>query len=129
MNKFKDTNELRVFRDKTYAGLLRRTANGCEFKFDKSFLDNEAYAGISFFMKKATKPLSHNGDNLFPFFAGLLPEGVRLNAVLKSLKTSKDDLFSILAAVGNQVIGDVYIESTAELEINAPKLKEINFQD
>jgi serine/threonine-protein kinase HipA len=50
-----------------------------------------------------------NGDNLHTFFAGLLPEGKRLEALYETIKTSRDDLFSLLAASGTEVIGDVYV--------------------
>ncbi|MFC3908037.1 HipA N-terminal domain-containing protein [Legionella dresdenensis] len=38
-----------------------------------------------------------NGDNLPPFFAGLLPERRRLNALINKSKTLKDNLFSMFA--------------------------------
>jgi serine/threonine-protein kinase HipA len=43
------------------------------------------------------------------FFAGLLPEGARLLAVVAAVKTSPDDELSLLIAVGEDAIGDVYI--------------------
>ena len=44
-----------------------------------------------------------------PFFAGLLPEGIRLGAVLTSTKTSIDDHLTLLLAVGGDTIGNVRI--------------------
>lgn len=41
------------------------------------------------------------------FFAGLLPEGRRLSALRRSVKTSTDDELSLLLAVGSDTIGDV----------------------
>ena len=46
---------------------------------------------------------------MHPFFAGLLPEGLRLRALVRAVKTSEDDLFSLLAAVGVDTIGDVSV--------------------
>jgi serine/threonine-protein kinase HipA len=44
-----------------------------------------------------------------PFFAGLLPEGRRLHALRRAVKTSADDDFSMLVAVGGDPIGDVQV--------------------
>lgn len=47
-----------------------------------------------------------------PFFAGLLPEGVRLGIVTASTKTSPDDHRTLLLAVGADTIGDVRVAPT-----------------
>jgi serine/threonine-protein kinase HipA len=44
-----------------------------------------------------------------PFFAGLLPEGVRLGVVLSSTKTSPDDHFTLLLAIGADTTGNVRV--------------------
>jgi serine/threonine-protein kinase HipA len=110
MAKEKHINELVIFRDKIKAGTLKRTENGCEFEFDKNFINNQSYSGISFSLPKTLNSIKCRGVNLPPFFAGLLPEGLRLKAISTRLKTSEDDLFSMLAAIGSHVIGDVYVE-------------------
>ena len=46
------------------------------------------------------------------FFAGLLPEGVRLGVVTSSMKTSADDHFTLLLAIGADTIGDVRVVPT-----------------
>jgi serine/threonine-protein kinase HipA len=43
------------------------------------------------------------------FFAGLLPEGARLHAVVAAVKTSPDDELSLLVAVGEDTVGDVRV--------------------
>jgi|LakMenEpi03Aug12_release.lakeMendotaPanAssembly.Ray.scaffolds.fasta_scaffold318004_2 serine/threonine-protein kinase HipA len=58
------------------------------------------------------------GVNLHPFFAGLLPEGIRLKALKNSLKTSEDNLFAMLLALGEESIGDVYVESSHSGELD-----------
>lgn len=126
----KNTDELKIFKCNALAGLLKRTDNGCEFSYDESFLQQADSAGISFCMPKTRQTLSNNGVNLFPFFVGLLPEGLRLKALTKNLKTSPDDLFSIFAAIGSHVIGDVYAEPDEQnFEQEAPKLSQINFYE
>jgi serine/threonine-protein kinase HipA len=44
-----------------------------------------------------------------PFFAGLLPEGARLRAVVAGTRTSEDDHLTLLLAVGADTIGDVRV--------------------
>jgi serine/threonine-protein kinase HipA len=44
-----------------------------------------------------------------PFFANLLPEGRRLAALRRSVKTSPDDELSLLLAVGSDPVGDVQV--------------------
>ncbi|MFZ2955714.1 MAG: type II toxin-antitoxin system HipA family toxin [Candidatus Ozemobacteraceae bacterium] len=120
-----------IYRDNLESGVLRRTENGCSFEFNNGFLNNSRFDGQSYLMKKTTRPLIITGANLPPFFAGLLPEGLRLRALISNLKTSPDDLFSLFASAGNRVIGDVFAGSTSEKlsAIDFPKLKEIDFYE
>lgn len=130
MTEPKNIDELKIFKSGILAGFLKRTDNGCEFRYDEAFFQQADSAGISFHMPKTRKALSNNGVNLFPFFAGLLPEGLRLKALTKNLKTSADDLFSIFAAIGSHVIGDVYAEPVEQaFEKETPKLSQINFYE
>lgn len=48
------------------------------------------------------------------YFAGLLPEGRRLTALRSALKTSADDDFSMLLAVGGDPVGDVQVLPAGE---------------
>lgn len=54
-------------------------------------------------------PLNTPGGAVPPFFAGLLPEGVRLGVVTSSTKTSTDDHLTLLLAVGADTIGNVRV--------------------
>ncbi|MCV7377499.1 protein kinase [Mycobacterium alsense] len=54
-------------------------------------------------------PLITTGGAVPPFFAGLLPEGVRLGVVTSSTKTSVDDHFTLLLAIGGDTIGNVRV--------------------
>ncbi len=48
----------------------------------------------------------------FPaFFEGLLPEGYNLDAMLMKQKIDKNDYFSQLLAVGEDMVGDVTVKS------------------
>ncbi|MCB0384894.1 MAG: HipA domain-containing protein [Bdellovibrionales bacterium] len=129
MSSPKDIETLQVYKGKDLAGELRRTKKGCEFIYDKIFLSNPSDMGICFAMPKSQSSYRHDGVNLPPFFAGLLPEGLRLKALIKGLKTSEDDLFTLLAAIGDRCVGDVYVQRSGEI-IPRPtplKLSEVDF--
>ena len=49
-----------------------------------------------------------------PFFAGLLPEGARLQALTTGARTSTDDQLTLLLLVGADAIGDVQVVPAGE---------------
>ncbi len=55
-----------------------------------------------------------------PFFAGLLPEGARLRAVVAGTRTSEDDHLTLLLAVGADTIGDVRVVPAGAVPIEPP---------
>lgn len=52
-------------------------------------------------------PVVTTGGAVPAFFAGLLPEGVRLGVVTSSTKTSADDHLTLLLAIGADTVGNV----------------------
>lgn len=79
--------------------------------------------------------VTHAPGALPPFFSGLLPEGLRLSALRAAVKTSADDEFTLLLAVGGDPIGDVRIvPHGAELVDVEPRVSvadwsEVHFRD
>jgi serine/threonine-protein kinase HipA len=108
---FKSINELKVFKSESFVGHLKRTQGGVDLVFDSDFFNRNQNKLLTYKTKISSSTLNYRGYNLPPFFAGLLPEGLRLKALVSELKTSEDDLFSMLAAIGDKVIGDIYIRS------------------
>jgi len=133
MKQPKEITSLPIYRNETLGGILERTKQGCRFSFAPEFMTDQRYSWLTLRMKKTTKPLITNGVNLPPFFAGLLPEGLRLETLTQNLKTSPDDLFSLFAATGRHVIGDVFSGDDGYNwplpEEMPPKLKALNFYD
>lgn len=128
MNDYKAINELKIYKKNEFAGILRRTEYGCEFELNSSFSEYSRERYFSYCIPKTASKMVIQGDNLPPFFAGLLPEGRRFNALVDKIKTSKDDLFSILSAIGEDCIGDVYVNNQVIAKIPpAKKSKEVNF--
>lgn len=60
-------------------------------------------------LRSAEYPVVTTGGAVPPFFAGLLPEGVRLGVVTTSTKTSADDHLTLLLAIGADTVGNVRV--------------------
>lgn len=87
------------------AGLLEELPDG---KYQFSYLDDYHGAPVSLTMPLTKK--NYVFDRFPPFFEGLLPEGMMLEALLRKNKIDKNDYFSQLTAVGQDVVGAVTIE-------------------
>lgn len=128
MNDFKEFTRLTIYKNAEFAGILQRTDEGCELQLSPTFIENTKVPYFSYCIPKIKDKIVSNGDNLPPFFAGLLPEGRRLSALINKIKTSPDDLFSLFAAVGTDCIGDIYVEDPLRSVFTAPpKLSAVNF--
>lgn len=66
------------------------------------------------------------GVSLHPFFAGLLPEGIRLRAIERRLGR---DPFTLLSAIGSDCIGDVSVEADEAHAFDAGRAAEVSFRD
>lgn len=88
------------------SGILTEIDKGKNYSFE---YDTE-YNGDDVSM---TMPLSGRKfifSSFPPFFDGLLPEGFMLESVLRRLKIDRDDPFSLLAAVGRDMVGNVTVK-------------------
>ena len=94
--------EVRV--DGIPAGTLREKSDGT---FTFCYRRDYAGAPVSLTLPITTEPYTFT--RFPPFFDGLLPEGVQLDAMLRQLKIDRADLFSQLVAVGADVVGNVTI--------------------
>ena len=99
-----------VYQGERRVGVLERRGNDTAFVYDPSVAPGEP--GIAFHLPTETRTFVHGGGAIPPFFAGLLPEGARLTALAARAKTSLDDMFTLLVAVGGDCVGDVSIVST-----------------
>ena len=79
---------------------------------DKSYVfeykENYDKEPISLTMPVAQKRFDFNAFP--PFFDGLLPEGVMLEALLKRAKLDRDDYFAQIIKVGNDLVGSVTVK-------------------
>ncbi len=122
----KDTQTASVYQGEHLVGTLQRTSHGSLFKYseDADVKKIGSLCGIAFSIPLKNKSVSTSGVNLHPFFTGLLPEGLRLKALTRAVKTSQDDLFSLLLASGTDSIGDISVTTKDEfLEDVWPELE------
>ena len=79
------------------------------FTYDKTYLaDGEP---ISLTLPLQAKPFE--SGELFPFFAGLVPEGWYLNIVSRMLKVDKSDTFGLLLKTCGDCIGAVSVREVS----------------
>ena len=121
-----------VFRESTRVGTIARTTAGSTFTYDASFAAKGQ--GIAYRLPSRLEPFDTRGVNLHPFFAGLLPEGARLRALVRRTKTSEDDLLSLMVAAGADCIGDVSVVGPGDTpgdpsSANVEKLGKVLFAD
>jgi serine/threonine-protein kinase HipA len=101
--------KIKILKNNIYVGDLVRSVEGCEIHFADSGAKNKKLT-LNISSKEKMKKFA--GVGLPPYFAGLLPEGLRLKAIVKKIKTSEDDLFSLLVASGNDPVGDIHFENS-----------------
>jgi serine/threonine-protein kinase HipA len=95
----------KIYNFGNYAGDLFEIEKGKKYKFNY----NEQYNGpaISLTMPVSKKEYEYN--NFPPFFEGLLPEGMQLEALIRLAKIDRNDFFSLLAIVGRDLVGSVTV--------------------
>jgi serine/threonine-protein kinase HipA len=85
------------------AGVLTEVQPGRKYRF----VYNPGYRGNSVSLTLPVRPEAYEFDTFPPFFDGLLPEGYQLEGLLKFGKIDRNDLFSQLMAVGEDMVGNV----------------------
>lgn len=97
--------QARVYVNNNAAGVLKETsATTYEFIYDDTYQSQPI---------SLTMPTSHRiyeFQRFPPYFEGLLPEGIMLEALLRKFKLDKNDYFGQLLKVGHDLVGAVTIE-------------------
>ncbi len=98
------TRQARVyFRDRLAGTLIELPEDGYRFTYDPAYLaDGPA---ISLSLPLQTEPFE--SPSLFPFFAGLAPEGWYLRIVAHTIKVDESDTFGLLLHTCGDCIGAV----------------------
>lgn len=95
-----------VYKRGVPAAVLRRQRDG-GVMFE--YLAEYQGSAIATSLPQGTRAVATTGGGLPAFFAGVLPEGHRLNVLRGAVKTSRDDELSLLLAVGGDLPGDVTV--------------------
>ncbi len=103
-----------VYKGETLAGSITRSSGDVEFTYAAEYLSGGGRQ-IASSLPRREAPYRRSGGAVPAFFAGLLPEGARLDAVIRAVKTSADDELSLLLAVGSDTVGDVRIVPRGEI--------------
>lgn len=113
-----------VYKAGRWAATLRRVDSGVEFAYRREYLEEPGPA-VATTLPLGEAPQRTQGGAVPPFFAGLLPEGRRLSALRRAIKTSADDELSLLLAVGSDAIGDVQVVPAGEAPEAAAPLVQV----
>jgi serine/threonine-protein kinase HipA len=93
----------KIFVHNRWAGILEEKDEPRHYVF--SYLPDYEGAAVSLTMPLGQRHYLY--EQFPPFFEGLLPEGVLLEALLRNLKLNHDDYFGQLAATGEDLVGAV----------------------
>lgn len=94
-----------VFLHNKKAGLLEEIEAGTRYRF----CYESGYLGPPISLTMPVQEESYEYDMFPSFFEGLLPEGFNLEALLRKIKIDRNDLFSQLTAVGEDMVGAVTV--------------------
>lgn len=135
LDELRDIDRADVLKQGRKAGTLLRRRDAIVFSYDPRYVD-EGGPPVATTLPVGRNPsVTHAAGALPPFFAGLLPEGRRLTALRTAVKTSADDEFTLLLAVGADTVGDVQIfpegedAVTAEPRVSVESWDEVQFAD
>ena len=95
----------KIFVNDQEAGTLAELEPGKKYRFKY----RHSYSGVSVSLTMPHSQKTYEFDSFPPFFDGLLPEGYQLEGLLKFGKIDRNDFFSQLMAVGNDLVGNVTV--------------------
>lgn len=96
----------KIFVNGEFAGILIEIEKGRSYQFEY----NENYHGDPVSMTMPIKEKRFKYSQFPPFFEGLLPEGMQLDALLKIGKIDSDDYLEQLIRVGGDLVGNVTVK-------------------
>ena len=99
-----------VYNNSVLAGVLEKTdTQEYVFRYDQRYFDDPACPAISLSFPKSHQ--EYRSSNLFPFFFGLLSEGVNKQTQCRLLRIDENDDFTLLLkTASNDTIGSITIK-------------------
>ena len=107
MTNPKHVQTLEIHRNRVPVATLTKVPKGCVFRYTDEFLNSTQEAIARHLPKVRDGIETHGLANLPTYFAGLLPEGIMQDAIVRHQRLSRDDLFSQLVLTGYDAIGDI----------------------
>ena len=98
--------KMKVFNFDRYAGELIELEKGKKYKFVYA----DGYDGPAVSLTLPLTQKEYEFDQFPPFFEGLLPEGMQLEALVRQTKTDRNDFFSLLVITGKDLVGSITVE-------------------
>jgi serine/threonine-protein kinase HipA len=95
------------YRDRLAGTLTELLEGGYRFVYESAFLEN----GPSISLTLPLQAAAFESRDLFPFFAGLVPEGWYLRIVASTIKVDETDTFGLLMQTCEDCIGAVSIRA------------------
>ncbi len=99
-----------VYYNENMAGIIEKTIDGKYiFSYTDEYFNNSKYPPVSLtFLKNQKRYVS---NQLFPFFYGLLSEGVNKDIQCRLMKIDESDDFTrLLKTAGNDTIGAISLK-------------------
>lgn len=124
----RDVGAADVYKGDVKAGTLEREEHAVVFRYDAAYVAARGEP-VGFHLSLDGGEVRAFGGSVPPFFAGLLPEGARLGALVARVKTSADDMLSLLVAVGADTVGDVRVVASGSDLANVRPLVEVSSWD
>ncbi len=100
----------KVFVNDIVAGILTELEYGKKYRFEY-IID---YTGTPVSLTLPINRSVFEFDSFPPFFDGLLPEGYQLEGLLKFGKIDRNDVFSQIVAVGDDLVGNVTVKEMTQ---------------
>ncbi len=96
----------KVFNFGEYAGVLIEVEKSKKY----NFIYDDNYYGPPISLTVPNEKKEYEFNHFPPFFEGLLPEGMQLEALIRQTKTDRNDFYSLLLITGKDLVGSVTIE-------------------
>jgi len=109
-----------VYKGERLAARLRRQGEEVLFSYRPDYLSDADAPAVAWTLPKTDEVLRTPAGAVPAFFAGLLPEGIRLRAVVAGTRTSEDDHLTLLIAVGADMVGDVRVVPAGVRPVDPP---------
>ncbi|MBC8415689.1 MAG: HipA N-terminal domain-containing protein [Candidatus Cloacimonetes bacterium] len=98
-----------VYYNNRFAGILEKAEEKFSFKYDEQYINDKNTKSISLSLPKSKRQF--HSKFLFPFFYGLLTEGVTKQMQCRKLKIDENDFFTrLLKTAGQDTIGCITIK-------------------